>query len=139
MRDLYSVQGYRYCVLLLALGQIDQVRDRVNYLIDWGESSRGANLLCKALAYLMKAQTKAAALTEPSRAAALLESFDQAVTRLYKANALECVVCGLLARTEFLARFELRGSGTADRAETQELMDQMGMKVAPGTINRPPS
>lgn len=111
---LYSLQGYRYCDLLLAQGQAEEVLRRAGQTLEWASKASGVSLLDIALnhlslgrAHLMLALAQAAAATlapssfvlRPSsgRASAASE-LDRAVTGLRQAGRQDYIPLGLLAR-----------------------------------------
>ena len=97
---LYSLQGFRYCDLLLDQGQMQEVKKRAAQTLEWGKA--GYSLLDIALdnlslgrAFLLEAQQ--AGTGDTTQAA---EFFQRAVDGLRQAGATEFIARGLLARAE---------------------------------------
>lgn len=88
---LYSISGYRYCDLLLTLGQADAVRDRVIQLIEWREASD--SILDIALEYLSLGRATLA-LGDMSEARTY---FDKAIEGLRGAGQIDFLIRGLLS------------------------------------------
>jgi tetratricopeptide (TPR) repeat protein len=89
---LYSVRGYSYCDLLLALGRAAEVRKRAEYAIEIAK--RNNRLLGIALDHLSLGRA-ALALREHGEARVQL---DQAVEGLRRAGQIQELPRGLLAR-----------------------------------------
>ncbi len=101
---LYSLQGYRYCDLLLARDRSAEASDRAGWAFNEGETG-GYSLLDTALDMLTQARA-ALAMIPPSALAPeeCAELSKQALAALRRANAEEFVVRGLLAHAEALWR-----------------------------------
>jgi tetratricopeptide (TPR) repeat protein len=87
---LYSLQGYRYCDLLLDQGQSAEVLRRASQTLRWAEVQR--ILLDIGLDHLSLGRAHPAGSTEA------IQHLDQAVDFLRRAGRLEFLLCGLLAR-----------------------------------------
>ena len=108
---LYSVQGFRYCDLLLGQGKYREVQSRVEKLFEWRQP--GDPLLDIALEHLSLGrahllQARQEGTDDFSQAAAHLE---QAVDGLRQAGTQHHIPRGLLARAELC-----RVTGSLDRA-----------------------
>ena len=111
---LYSLQGYRYCDLLLAQGYAAEVRERATQTLKW-VTRGGGGLLTIALDHLSLGRA-ALALGEHREASAQL---DQAVNGLRRAGTIHNLPWGLLARA---ALFWETGNSSATRRDLDEVM-----------------
>ena len=116
---LYSLQGYRYCDLLLERGRHEEVLDRAAQTLKWGMQHGG--LLTNGLDHLSLA--RAAILADESGRG---EALDQArshaqvaLDTLRQAGQLDHLPRGLLARAEV---HRLTGDLNAARADLTEAM-----------------
>jgi tetratricopeptide (TPR) repeat protein len=112
---LYSLQGYRYCDLLLAQGRTAEVRERAAQTLEWALQGGQGGLLTVALDHLSLGRA-ALALGERGEARAQL---DLAVDGLRQAGQMEGLPLGLLARA---ALFRQTGDFPAARRDLEEAM-----------------
>jgi tetratricopeptide (TPR) repeat protein len=112
---LYSVQGYRYCDLLLGRGEVEDVQRRASQTVKWAKQY-GGGLLSIALDHLTLGR---AALAETFRISETpkvwdeaTDYLDQAVNSLRQAGIQEFLIRGLLARAALR-----RAMGDLERAQ----------------------
>jgi tetratricopeptide (TPR) repeat protein len=131
---LYSVQGYRYCDLLLSQGDYADVGRRARQTLEWAKRQSIAGLLTLALdnlslgrAHLLHAQR------EPNYPITnSLEFLDRAVDGLRQAGTQHHIPRGLLARAEYYrltGAFE-RARRDLDEAFTIATRGGMGLHLA---------
>ena len=97
---LYALQGFRYCELLLGLGQYCEVVNRAEKTIEWARKEQillpiALDHLSLGQAYLRQSQVEGGRDFTQSAA-----HMDQAVAGLRKAGSEEFIVLGLLARAD---------------------------------------
>ena len=128
---LYSLQGFRYCDLLLGKekGTVQEVRERAEKTLEWA-IHQGAPLLTIALdtltlgrAGMMQAMDEG---MDFSRAAAQL---DRAVQGLREAGQQQYLVPGLLARAECYRRQQQFSLAWDDLNEALEIAESGSMKL----------
>ena len=121
-RYLPSLQGYRYCDLLLDRGRAAAVRERAETTLEWATAQNW--LLPIALDHLSLGRALAA-LGVPDAAGHL----DAAVDGLRDAGVVEFITRGLLARAEFRREGDDRAGAERDLAEALELAVRMGARL----------
>ena len=96
---LYSVQGYRYCDLLLGQGKCREVRDRAIQTLEWAEKS-GLSLLAVALDRLSlgRAHTLEAQRDGTGDFSQAADHLEHAVDGLRRAGTQDHLPRGLVAR-----------------------------------------
>lgn len=107
---LYSVQGFRFCDLLLSLGQYKEVKKRANQTLEWSTEEKylldiGLDKLSLGRAYMLKAVAESGGRTMDDgvwkQGLTKAEKFlSQAVDGLREAGVQHYIPQGLLARTE---------------------------------------
>ena len=112
--QLYSLWGFRYCDLLLALGESQQVLPRAEYALDLslrhqGPLDIGLDHLSLGRAYLHQQQLTPAQ-----------QHLDQAVEGLRKAGTQDHIPLGLLARAEL---YRQQGDYTKAEKDLQEVFE----------------
>ena len=112
--QLYSLWGFRYCDLLLALGESQQVLPRAEYALDLslrhqGSLDIGLDHLSLGRAYLHQQQLTPAQ-----------QHLDQAVEGLRKAGTQDHIPLGLLARAEL---YRQQGDYTKAEKDLQEVFE----------------
>jgi tetratricopeptide (TPR) repeat protein len=123
---LYSLQGHRYCTLLLAAGEPREVERRARRTLEWEEQSP-TSLLSTALDHLSLG--RAALALAPSNPAAAAPDLQRAVDGLRHAGDQEHLIPGLLTRAE-LRRLELDLSAAErDLAEAAKLTRRSGFRL----------
>ncbi len=127
---LYSIQGSRYCDLLLALGRFEEVVKRAAQALEWAEAG-GLALLTPALDRLSAgraemARTCAKGEQDFQAAAALIHG---AVAGLREAGTQHHLPRGLLARTECHRHQRQFDSAAEDLDEVFEIARRSGMKL----------
>ncbi len=134
---LYSLQGYRYCDLLLEKGEIRQVVERAEKTLEWAE--KFGSLLSKAIdkltlgrAHLLLArellgQGKKEEGEETRERAG--EFLQQAVAGLRQAGAQEFLVRGILTRAVFLREVGDYEKAQGDLDEAFEIIEAGAMKL----------
>ena len=126
---LYSLRGYLYCDLLLALGQIEEVKERVQKLLQWSEQ-RGSLLetalgnLVLSRAYLLEAQQ--AGDKHFGRA---IDLVNLGVSRLRQAGTIHRLPQGLLARAELFRLAGDFGKAENDLIEVHRIASRSGMDL----------
>ena len=121
--QLYSLRGFQYCDLLLALGESQQVLERAKYALTISE--RNQRLLDIALdnlslgrAHLHQQQL------EPAQ-----QHLDQAVDGLRAAGQQDYLPRGLLARAELHRQQDDYGKAEKDLQEVFEIADRSEMQL----------
>ena len=131
---LYSLQGYRYCDLLLARGAAQAVRERAAWALPLMKQQGW--LLDIGLFSLADARAVAllAAHGAPEAAETVSTRFNEAVTALRAAGQEAYIAPGLLARAEFHRQSFERGGDAAnlkaaaeDLAETHDIASRGSM------------
>jgi tetratricopeptide (TPR) repeat protein len=124
---LYSMNGFRYCELLLDQNQYEEVQNRVAHTLQWIEQTSGSLLdmaldhLSAGKAYLMMEQEGA---YDFAKAAAHLQN---AVDSLRQTDSQDLLIKALLARAELhLATGEFNKS-RFDLEEAMEISTRSGM------------
>ena len=112
--QLYSLPGFRYCDLLLALGESQQVLQRAEYAL--AISARNKWPLAIALDNLSLGR----AHLQQQQLAAAQQYFDQAVNGLRKGGAQDHIVLGILARAEL---YRLQGDYGKAEKDLQEALE----------------
>jgi tetratricopeptide (TPR) repeat protein len=114
---LYSVRGYHYCDLLLALGRAAEVGERAAYALNVAEQSLGKRLGLHDIGLdHLSFGTAALALGEHGDAR---DQLDRAVDGLRQAGNVSYLPRGLLARAAF---FRDTGDFPAARRDLEEAM-----------------
>jgi hypothetical protein len=102
---LYSLPGYRYCELLLAVGRHEEARRRSEMTLGWTRGGLGLGLLDEALHSLSLGW--ATLLAEPAGEAALSSAevhFDRALSRFRDAGQRQYLPWGLFGCSELRRR-----------------------------------
>ncbi len=121
--QLYSLQGYRYCDLLLTLGQAEAVRERALQTLEIAEFNNW--LLDIALDHLSLGR---AALVLGGRNEARRQ-LDQAVDCLREAASMDHLPRGLLARAAFFREVEEYILSRRDLDEVMRIATRSGMRL----------
>ncbi|MDH3659354.1 MAG: toll/interleukin-1 receptor domain-containing protein [Alphaproteobacteria bacterium] len=119
---LYSVQGNRYCDLLLTLGQAEAVRERALQALEWAKQA-DASLLDFALNHLSLGRA-VLALGDRGEARTRL---DQAVDGLREAGQMDDLPRGLLARAALFREVEQFAPSRRDLDEVMRLAIRCGL------------
>ena len=122
--QLYSLPGFQYCDLLLALGQIQQVLERAQQTLAWVKQA-GAPLLTIALNHLSLGR----AHLQQQRLPAAQQHLDQAVDGLRAAGYQDYLARGLLARAELYCQQGDYGKAEKDLQEVFEIADRSEMQL----------
>ena len=132
---LYSLQGYRYCNLLLARGAAQAVQERAAWASEV-EMVGGRSKLTQAMDDLADGRARALLVAHGGgeAAGAAGPRLDEAVTALRGAGDEEMLLRGLLARAEFHRQSFERGGNAAklkaaaeDLAETHDIASRGSM------------
>ena len=137
---LYLLGGYRYCDLLLALGEYEEVKERAKQMLKWAEQA-GAQLLTFALDKLLLGQVELAKLRieklEGKGAEKCLTEagrwLDEAVDGLRKAGTQHNLPLGLLARAGYYRVAAKWGKGKGG-SPTEEPKEQQSRTRARGDL-----
>ena len=134
---LYSLQGYRYCGLLLANGEWAAVRDRARRMLEWSKSHH--SLLDIALDTLTLSRAHLglaldAASQRPARparddAGAALTALREAVDGLRGCGQLDDLPRGLLVRAAFRRSVGDWDGATRDLHEVEEIAEPGPMRL----------
>ncbi|MBJ6610688.1 MAG: hypothetical protein JG718_10045 [Candidatus Thiothrix moscowensis] len=129
---LYSLQGFRYCDLLLAQGSTAEVLERAEYSIEIAKQNRW--LLDIALDQLTLGRAHLQQLLPPSTSGRGaggegLHWLDQAVAGLRAAGAQEFVARGLLARAALHRHTRDFARARQDLQEVFDIADGSGMRL----------
>ena len=122
--QLYSLQGFQYCDLLLALGQVQQVLQRAQQTLAWVKQA-GAPLLTIALDHLSLGH----AHLQQQQLASAQQHLNQAVDGLRKARTQHHLPRGLLARAELHRQQGDYGKADQDLQEVFEIADRGEMQL----------
>ena len=120
---LYSLRGYRYCDLLLTLGQAEAVRERATYALEIAEEN--GQLLSIALDLLSLGRA-ALALGDRDKASRRL---DQAVDGLRAAGTMHELPRGLLARAALFREVEEFTKSWHDLDEAMRIAERGGIRL----------
>ena len=135
---LYSVQGYRYCDLLLSWGRAAEVRDRAAQTLEWARTqnfvldvaldtlSLGRARLALALRSPASAPSAETARNDARAAAAGL---DGAVEGLQASGRSDVVPLGLLARAAFRRAIGDWDGAARDLDQVQEIAEPGAMRL----------
>ena len=126
---LYSVQGSRYCDLLLDQGRHAEVRERAEMFFAWRGSS--VSLLCIAVDHLSLGRAHLLATQRGSTddLAQTTSHLQQAVDSLRLASALEFVPLGLLARATLHIHTHDFAAARHDLDDTLALATRCGFRL----------
>ncbi|MEM7042238.1 MAG: TIR domain-containing protein [Pseudomonadota bacterium] len=120
---LYGLQGYRYCDLLLTLGQAEAVRERALKFFEWRVPSD--SLLDIALDHLSLGRV-ALALGDRDEAR---NQLDQAVDGLREAGQIDYLSRGLLARAAFFREAQEHTESRRDLDKVLRIAPRSGMRL----------
>jgi tetratricopeptide (TPR) repeat protein len=126
---LYSLQGYRYCDLLLGQGKVEEVHDRASQTLEWAEQHLGPlavalDHLSLGRAHLLHSAQQGT--DDYTQAAAHL---DQAVDGLREAGIQEFLIRGLLARAALRQATGDTNGAQADLDEAATIAERGGMRL----------
>ena len=121
--QLYSVQGFQYCDLLLALGESSQVIKRYQKWLQWRQ--QGDPLLDRSLEEL----TAGRAHLHQQQLSAAQQHLDQAVKGLRDASQQQYLPLGLLARAELHRQQGDYDKANKDLQEVLEIADRSEMQL----------
>jgi tetratricopeptide (TPR) repeat protein len=134
---LYSVQGFRYCDLLLSQGKCREVQNRVSQTLEWAEQHGflldiALDHLSLGRAHLLQAQQEGS--RDPSTGlrtsfAQAVAHLNQAVDGLRQAGYQEFIVRGLLARAELRRAMGALDRAWADLEEALSIATRGGMRL----------
>ncbi len=126
---LYSLQGFRYCDLLLDQGKYREVQDRTGQTLEWARSDKSLigialHHLSLGRAHLLQSQRHGAGDLTPAVA-----HLDQAVEFLRKSGEQDFLPRGLLARAELHRLRRDFDHARADLDEALAIATRGGMKL----------
>jgi len=126
---LYSVEGFRYCDLLLSQGKYEEVQSRASQALEWARQdgnllSIALHHLCLGRAYFLQAQSEG--IGDYVRAAMHLE---RAVDGLRQAGQQQYLPLGLLARAELRRVMGAPEPARADLEEALSIATRGGMRL----------
>ncbi|MFO8008012.1 MAG: tetratricopeptide repeat protein [Candidatus Brocadiia bacterium] len=124
---LYSLQGCRYCDLLLARGEYDEVLDRARQTLEWAASA-GGSLLTIALDKLSLGRAHALR-PEGGDSAEARRQLDEAVAGLRQAGDRTELPRGLLARAAFFRQVGEFKSAKHDLDEALTIATRGSMRL----------
>lgn len=122
---LYSLQGFRYCDLLLAQGKTEDVLERAKESIDWETNMDGVPILNLALHRL----TLGRAYMRQQEADKAIQWLDQAISRLHDASQQQYLPFGLLARAELYRYNQRFDKAVQDLQEVHNIAKPNGMRL----------
>ncbi len=122
--QLYSLPGFRYCDLLLALGESQQVLDRAQQTLAWVTEAK-LGLLDIALDHLSLGR----AHLQQQQPEPAQQHLDQAVDGLRAAGAQHHLPRGLLARAELYRQQGDYGKADQDLQEVFEIAERSEMQL----------
>ena len=123
-KQLYSLRGFQYCDLLLALGQIQQVLERAQQTLAWVKQA-GAPLLTIALDHLSLGR----AHLQRQQPTLAQQHLDQAVNGLHAAGDQDLLPLSLLARAELHLQQGNYKEAEKDLQEVFEIADRSQMRL----------
>ena len=125
--QLYSLWGFRYCDLLLALGESSQVLQRAEYALDLSTKflGKGLALLDIALDHISLGR----AHLHQQQLPAAQQHLDQAVDSLRAAGQQDDLPRGLLARAELYRQQGDYGKAEKDLQEVFEIAERGEMRL----------
>jgi len=135
---LYSMQGYRYCDLLLSKGEYAAVRDRTARTLDWARPEKDILAIAHDTLTLGRANFALAANNAgdpPSAATAQNDArtagalLDQAIEGLRASGINEYVPRGLLACAAFWRSVGDWGGAARDLDEVEEIAEPVPMRL----------
>jgi tetratricopeptide (TPR) repeat protein len=131
MPRLYSLAGYRYCDLLLAMGRAPDVRERYDYLVSIRQT--GDSLLDRALEELLAGRAEhalaSASHADPHRLAETRRTLDAAVDGLRRSGTEHHLPRGLLGRAACLRDMGEWAAAGRDLKETREIAERGEMRL----------
>ena len=122
--QLYSLQGFRYCDLLLTLGESSQVLERAQQTLEWATNA-GLSLLTIALNHLSLGR----AHLQQQQLALAQQHLDQAVDGLRAYGAQHHLPRGLLSRAELYRQQGNYTEAEKDLQEVFEIADRSAMRL----------
>ena len=122
--QLYSLPGFRYCDLLLALGENQQVLQRAQQTLIWAKQA-GGSLLDIALNHLSLGR----AHLQQQQLSAAQQHLDQAVNGLRDAGIQDYLARGLLARAELHRQQGNYKQAEKDLQEVREIAERSEMQL----------
>ena len=123
-KQLYSLRGFQYCDLLLALGQIQQVLERAQQTLAWVKQA-GAPLLTIALDHLSLGR----AHLQRQQPTLAQQHLDQAVNGLHAAGDQDLLPLSLLARAELYRQQSNYAKAEKDLQEVFEIAERGEMQL----------
>ena len=135
---MYSVQGYRYCDLLISVGKADEARERASQTIDVARRNKWVldialdtlTLGRAHLAIASKAPMESASEALTGRhAQAAIDRLDEAVEGLRASGQNEHVPRGLLARAAFHRAVGDWNGAKSDLDEAKEIAEPGLMRL----------
>jgi tetratricopeptide (TPR) repeat protein len=127
---LYSVQGHRYCDLLLGRGRYPEVMERAEKSLEWARQYLG--LLANALDHLSLGRARLMKVQERGNEGDWLQAadlLDRAVDGLREAGQLQFLAAGLISRTEFHRLRHGFDNAWIDLNEALEIIELGDMKL----------
>jgi tetratricopeptide (TPR) repeat protein len=126
---LYSVQGFRFCDLLLSQGLYREVKKRASRTLEWGTRQKilldiASNNLSLGVAYLLEAQEE-----ETGDFTQAADYVNQAVEGLRKAGVQDSIVPGLFARAGLYRQQGDYDRARGDLAEAAEVAERGEMRL----------
>jgi len=127
---LYSLQGYRYCDLLLEQGQCNEVLKRAKTTTEWTKQG-GGHLLTISFDHLSmgRAEMMAALVEQTKDFGPARSALNEAVEWLRKAGTQHHVPRGLLARAELYRHTEEWEKARRDLEEAMRMAVRGGMRL----------
>ena len=122
--QLYSLPGFSYCDLLLALGENQQVLSRAQQTLEW-VTNAGLGLLTIALDHL----SLGSAYLHQQRLPSAQQHLDQAVDGLRDAGIQDYLARGLLARAELYRQQGNYDQAEKDLREVREIAERSEMQL----------
>jgi len=128
---LYSAQGFRYCQLLLASGELDAVIQRAEQTLAWAIQVK-ANLLTITLDKLTLANVysqRAVRDHNPNDQQTTADFFQQAIAGLESAGQQDYLTRGLLDRAAFYSQSRQYDKAQQDLNRAFDIADYSGMRL----------
>lgn len=128
---LYALQGFRYCQLLLASGELDAVIAQAEQTLVWAKQATGVSLLDIALnkLTLANAYSQRAVRDHKLNDQQTADFFQQAIAGLESAGQQDDLTRGLLDRAAFYRQSQQYDKAQQDLNRAFDIADYSGMRL----------
>jgi tetratricopeptide (TPR) repeat protein len=126
---LYSVQGFRYCQLLLASGELDAVIQRAEQTLVWMTKAEWLLDIALDKLILANAYSQRAVRDHKLNDQQTADFFQQAIAELESAGQQEFLTRGLLDRAAFYSQSQQYDKAQQDLNRAFDIADYSGMRL----------